>query len=192
MSPPTTRKPPRLVNDDAPSEEQPWRVRLADGQVRGPLSVAGLRSFVEVGILTHKEWISLVAEDKWELISGHPLWKELQPASRQFSFRDAELVEKVVVPHVSPADVAIHPEKLVRMEAGRQAALAKIARGLAFWEVSRALRALREGVVFLAFIAFGDLATSFFDHSLGLIKAGVLLCLTAVALMYYSFRAMGK
>lgn len=192
MSEPNTRKPLRIVHDDVQAEDRPWRVRTKDGQVRGPLNVAALRSLVEIGIVTPEAVLSSATEENWTTIGQHPLWNELRPSTKQFMFRNAELVEEVVKPHVSPADVAVRQEKLERMEAVKLATLRRTERGLAYWQIGHGLRAFREVLVFFAFLTFGDVMASFFGDSQGLAKGGVFMCLTAVALTYYAFRAMEK
>lgn len=189
----TFKKKPILLRGDADEAElQPWQVRTTDGQLRGPVGLAGLRSLLDVGILNRAAMIAGVKEDKWMPIGDHPVWLRIQPPPRQFKLRNAELMEAPVANVSCGSDTPVSQERMLCMEAARHRELEHSYQRVRWWQLGRVIRNLRELVVFLCFLTAGDLVVSFFGASEGLVKWGVLLFLTFGAVVYYTFRAIGR
>ena len=68
---------PKLIADDTP--EANWRVRLADGSERGPLTATQVRGLLECGAATAKSLIADRAGHEWQPLGTHALWPEISP-----------------------------------------------------------------------------------------------------------------
>ena len=187
------KKKPRLIrsHDDA-AEMQQWQIRTIDGRIRGPVGLEGLKSLLEVGILSHTTKISGIEEESWAPIAAHPVWPRLQPQSKPLKLRNVEMMEDATDATSLAPTSPVSEERMLRMASMRKRELESSHRSLAWWQFGRALRMIRELFIFFGFLTAGDLGTSFFDVSAGLVKWGILLCLTCVAVMYYSVRAMDR
>jgi hypothetical protein len=71
-------KPFRIISDVTEEDRPRWRVRTADNQLRGPLSDRGLRSLVEVGILTETASLGSEDSDDFSPICEHPIWSKIK------------------------------------------------------------------------------------------------------------------
>jgi hypothetical protein len=187
---PGGRRPLRLQQESVEEAPRPWRVRTADGQIRGPLGLAQLKSLVDVQIVNASTQIAPAGEEAWVAISTHELWTELAPKKKTVAFRDAELVEEA--PSMPASTVRVAPHMQARMTIAREKELNKVYRGLMYWRLSRAARVVRAVLVFLGFVTFGDLCLSFLSDSLGIVKLCVALAILAAATAYYSYKAFQK
>lgn len=181
-----------LRHDQDEGAMQPWRVRTTDGQLRGPVGLAGLRSLLEVGILNRAAMIADAKDDDWRPVGDHPVWLRIQPPPCQLKLRNSELMEESPTAVSRLPDTPVSQERMMGMEAARHRELEHSYDRVRWWQLGRSLRGLRELIIFLSFLTAGDLAVSFFGSSEGLVKWGVLLCLSFVAVVYYTFRAIGR
>jgi|GEM_PF-6219445 len=186
------RKRPMLIgHGDNPAEAQPWKVKTADGRIRGPMGLAGLQSLLEVGILTQADRIAPVSDEHWDVVVDHPIWQQLQPVAKSFKLKE-EFGENEGEEFSGSPTSPVTEERRLMMEALRLRERENTHQRLAWWQMGRGLRMVREVLIFLGFLTVGDLATSFFDLSVGLVNWAILLSLTAVAVMYYSFRVFDR
>lgn len=194
MNEATRRRPIRLQADPLDVEPQPWRVRLSNGEERGPVGLSALKSLVDVGLLNAKAGITPVDQVAWQPITEHAVWKEIKPVATEFVYRSrAESVPPMELAVTrSPAEMPVSQQAVSRMEVVRHEEFERTLWSIRFWRLGQLLRALREALVFAGFITVGDLLGSFFTPAMNVAKWACLLCLTVLALGYYSFRAMEK
>lgn len=189
----TFKKTPMVISSgENATEAQPWRVKTADGRVRGPVGLEGLKSLFEVGILSSAARISHVRDKNWHPIVEHPLWPLLALRPQPLRLRNAELMEEASDSLFLGPTSPVSEERMLRMEAMRHGEVESSYRSLVWWKFGRSLKIVREVLIFLGFLTAGDLGTSFFDASAGLMKWVLLLCLTCVAVVYYSVRALAR
>lgn len=177
-------------SDEDVKELQPWHIRTVDGRVRGPVGLSGLKSLLEVGILTRAAMITDVEDDHWISIQEHPIWPRLLPLSKPLRLRNAELPEAEDHKNSLLPTSPVSEERMLKMEAVRRREIQRTHHRLAWWQFGGSLRIIRELFVFLGFLTAGDLAVSFFDTSGGVAKWVVLLCLSVTAVIFYCFRAI--
>jgi hypothetical protein len=188
MSTPS-RRPFRISTDPAEEEAKPWKVVTEDGHTRGPIGITGLKSLWEVGILTSRAKIADATGENWEAINKHPIWDQVKPAGREFELRVAVAAP---APASSPAvDAPVSAERKEAMALHRLKTTEAQSRALAFHQASRALRIVREVLVFLCFATAGDFLASFAGQSGAAARWGIAVAVVGVALAYYAFRTLG-
>jgi len=195
MSDSARRRPMRLQIDADEIEPQPWRVRLTNGQERGPVGFSALKSLTEVGLLTAKSSIASVGQSDWQPIAEHPLWNKLnvdRTGAAYVATRTADSVPPMATVTLSPAETPVSAAVMDRMAVVRHQAFERTLSSLRFWRLGRFFRAAREALVFCGFLTVGDLLSSFFSPALNVAKWACLLCLIVLALGYYTFRALEK
>lgn len=191
MNSPTPRRPLRLRMDPAGLESKPWCVRTVDGHIRGPVGFAGLQSLLEVGLIDATSLLSPIDTEDWRRITDHPVWHRLKPTASEFTFHNSGLSAESAPP-MAPSRLPSSSarEAAVQLETARQGERRKTARLIELWYLGRTFGALREVLVFLAFVTLADLAASFLDGSLVVVRWSALLGLTFCALAYYTYRGL--
>jgi hypothetical protein len=184
----------RLKIDREDVEPQPYRIRVTSGQVRGPLSVRGIKALVDVGLVDHTTQIAGAGEENWIPISEHEIWSGLRSAVLSRGSSNASGVgESNSNPSfdvLKPAETPLSRTIVEQIEFNRHKELAKTSRSLAFWRVSKLLRLGREALVVTLFLTLGDFIGSFVPPDAAVVRWGAMLSLLVLALGYYTFRAM--
>jgi len=183
----------RLASEKELYEVKPWRVVTKDGRQRGPVGVVQLQALLDVGLLTSDATIASIGLEDWQVIGEHSVWGQLRIAVPNWSFA-GEDPNSAAGPQPNPwvEPNASTPAMRSRREAAGLRENQKIRRRLRLWYLAQAVRALREGVIFLAFLTLGDLLTSYFGPSLGIVKWMVAMAFLAISVGYYTLRALGK
>ena len=181
----------RLVTEKESHEVKPWRIVTKDGCLRGPVGVVQLQALLDVGILTADASIALLDLDDWQVIREHPVWGEMRIAVPNWRFAGED--EDNLGSEPDSAETITVPKlvKHARFEDAAQRERERIGHGLRLWRLAQAVRYLREIVIFLAFLVLGDLLLSGFDPSLGVVKWVCAMGFLAVAMCFYTLRALG-
>lgn len=188
MSQVNTRRPFRILEERAPEEAQVWRVKSRDGQLRGPLSLTGIRSLVEVGLADHRASIAKVGEEHWMLLGAHPLWLQLKPAKPEFALRDTGSLPPIPEAMGASPMAPVLPETRARLAAVRQAEQLEGARWISLSRARNFLLATREVLALLIFATVGDVLILICNDGIGGGTSVVSFGLLAFAAFYYAVR----
>ncbi len=217
-----TRRPFRLIEEDkAPDQVQTWRVRLTTSEERGPVSVAAMRSLVEVGLLDESCVIRGEGSQDWGTLKDHPVWPQISDAKPALRLRGSESRPAVpggpvsasatsakpvlkmrgsdlpssastVIKTESPLDREVSSAMQERMETAKKAEFDRLHRQVRWHGYNQLLRWGREIFVFFAFLIAGDFLGSFATGNVSSLRWFIDLGIVLVALGYYVLFAIGS
>jgi hypothetical protein len=172
---------PQLPADITPAAV--WRLRLADGTERGPLTSAHVRELVECGAA---DAASLIADvgDAWQPLGTHALWPEMATRPPATPLRVAGRADPGPVRH----DVhAATPRMEALWRGQRDAAQAAATASAVLEDHGRLLRALGLACAAAGLICVGDIIV----FTCGLVTAFVfLLALVRLTALWLVWQAM--